>query len=92
MAASCCPVAADESVHRFGLIAVEKGRVQSGRGLDHGELLGKREVSFGIRQGFADGDDDPDPGSARPREDLAQVMVEFRVAQVGVGVDEGEES
>ena len=85
------PVAADERVHLFGLIAVEKGGIQPGRGFYHGELLGKIEVSFRIRQGFADRDDGPDPRRARPRENLAQVMIEFRAAQVGVGVDEGEE-
>ena len=87
-----CPVAADERVHLFGLIAVEKGGIQPGRGLYHGELLGKIKVSFRIRHGFADRDDGPDSRRASSRENLAQVMVEFRAAQVGVGVDEGEES
>ena len=32
-----------------------------------------------------------DPRTPRSRENLAQVMVEFRAAQVGVGVDKGEE-
>ena len=85
-------MAADERVHLFGLIAVEKGGIQPGRGFYHGELLGKIEISFRIRQGFADRNDGPDPRSARSRENLAQVMIEFRAAQVGVGVDEGEES
>ena len=91
MAASSRPMAADERVHLFGLIAVENGGVKTGRGFYHGERLGKNEVSFRIRQGFADRDDGRDPGRARPRENLAQVVIEFRAAQVGVGVDEGRE-
>ena len=91
MAASCARWLR-MNVRIFGLIAVEKDGIQPGRGLYHGELLGKIEVSFRIRHGFADRDDAPDSRRARSRENLAQVMVEFRAAQVSVGVDEGEES
>jgi len=72
--------------------AVEKGGIQPGRGLYQGELLGKIEVSFRIRHGFADRDDGPDSRRARACEDLGQIRIEFRAAQVGVGVDKGEES
>jgi hypothetical protein len=85
-----CPAAADERVHLFGLIAVEKGGIQPGRGLYHGELFGKIYVSFRIRQGFTDRNDRAYSRSARSCENLAPVTIEFRAAQVGVGVDEGE--
>jgi hypothetical protein len=86
-----CPAAADERVHLIGLIAVEKGGIQPGRGLYHGELLGKIYVSFRIRQGFTDRNNRAYSRSARSCENLAPVTIEFRAAQVGVGVDKGME-